>query len=60
LSPRALGDWWIEAKESAVLEVASAVVPDEHIYLFNPAHPEFAKIATDPPTLFHFDPRLFG
>src|SRR5260370_30199248 len=59
LSPQALGDWWIETKESAVLEVASAVVPSEHNYLFNPAHPEFGKIATDPPALFHFDPRLF-
>lgn len=59
LSPEALGDWWIETKESAVLEVASAVVPDEHNYLLNPTHPEFAKIATDPPALFHFDPRLF-
>lgn len=59
LSQQALGDWWIETKESAVLEVASAVVPDEHTYLLNPAHLEFAKIATDPPALFHFDPRLF-
>ena len=59
LSPQALGDWWIESKGAAVLEVASAVVPHEHNYLLNPAHPEFAKIATDPPALFHFDPRLF-
>jgi RES domain-containing protein len=61
LSPQALGDWWIQTKESAVLEVevASAVVPHEHNYLLNPAHPEFAKIGTDPPALFHFDPRLF-
>jgi RES domain-containing protein len=42
-----------------VLEVASAVVTHEHNYLLNPAHPEFAKITTDPPALFHFDPRLF-
>jgi RES domain-containing protein len=59
LSPQALGDRWIEAMESAVLEVASTVVPHEHNYLLNPAHPEFAKITTDPPALFHFDPRLF-
>jgi RES domain-containing protein len=57
--PQALGDWWIDAKESAVLAVASAVVPLEHTYLLNPAHGEFAKIAIDPPALFHFDPRLF-
>ena len=59
LSPQAFGDWWIDSIESAVLEVASVVVPHEHNYLLNPAHPDFAKITTDPPALFHFDPRLF-
>ncbi|HEY2013014.1 MAG TPA: RES family NAD+ phosphorylase [Bryobacteraceae bacterium] len=53
------GDWWIEANTSAVLEVASAIVPHEHNYLLDPAHPDFAKITTDPPALFHFDARLF-
>ncbi len=42
-----------------MLEVPSAVVADEHIYLLNPAHPDFARIVADPPALFHFDPRLF-
>ena len=60
LSSEALGDWWIESKGSAVLKVASVVVAYEHSYLLNPAHPDFAKIATDPPALFHFDPRLFA
>ena len=59
LRPHALGDWWIESNESAVLEVASAVVANEHNYLLNPAHPDFALIVMDPPALFHFDPRLF-
>ena len=59
LSSQALGDWWIECKESALLEVASVIVPDEHNCLLNPAHPDFGKIAVDPPALFHFDPRLF-
>jgi hypothetical protein len=59
LSPQSLGDWWIEASTSAVLEVASVIVPHEHNYLLNPAHPDFAKIRTDPAALFHFDPRLF-
>ena len=60
LSLQNLGDWWIETKESAVLEVPSAIVPREHIYLLNPAHPEFTQICADPPALFHFDPRLFA
>ena len=59
LSSQALGDWWIDSKMSAVLEVPSAVVTGEHNYLLNPAHPDFARIVTDPPALFHFDPRLF-
>jgi RES domain-containing protein len=56
---QALGDWWIDSKESAVLEVASVIAPNEHNYLLNPSHPEFPKIVTDPPALFHFDSRLF-
>ena len=60
LTPQTLGDLWIDSSETAVLEVASAVVYGEHIYLLNPAHPDFPRIAVDPPALFHFDARLFG
>ena len=59
ISPQALGDWWIRTRESAVLQVPSAVVPWECNYLLNPAHPEFPRIRVDPPALFHFDERLF-
>ena len=59
LSAQTLGDWWLESQESAVLEVPSVVVADEHNYLINPAHPDFVNILTGPPALFHFDPRLF-
>jgi RES domain-containing protein len=59
IDPQALGDWWIRTRESAVLQVPSAVVPWEHNYLLNPAHPAFARIRVDPPALFHFDERLF-
>ena len=59
LSSQDLGDWWIDSNESAVLEVPSVLVADEHNYLLNPAHPDFARIVADPPALFHFDPRLF-
>jgi RES domain-containing protein len=60
MSCQSLGDWWIERRESAVLEVASVIVPQEHNYLLNPAHPDFAMITLEPPALFHFDARLFG
>ena len=59
LSTQALGDWWIDSGNSAALEVPSVVVTHEHNYLLNPAHPEFGRIAVDPPALFHFDARLF-
>ena len=55
-----LGDWWIRSGRSTVLEVPSTIVQREHNYLLNPAHPEFAEIITEPPALFHFDPRLFS
>jgi RES domain-containing protein len=42
-----------------VLEAPSVLVADEHNYLLNPAHPDFARIVADTPALFHFDPRLF-
>lgn len=55
----ALGDWWIDSRASAVLEVPSVIVPGEHNVLINPHHADFAKINPDPPALYHFDPRLF-
>ena len=55
-----LGDFWIDNGETAVLEVASAVVKGEHNYLLNPAHPDFPRIAVDPPALFHFNAHLFS
>ncbi|MEO8372761.1 MAG: RES family NAD+ phosphorylase [Candidatus Solibacter sp.] len=59
LTAQGLGDWWLQSNQSAVLEVPSVIVPHEHNFLLNPAHPDFPKIATDPPALFHFDLRLF-
>ena len=54
-----VGDYWLEHRISVVLKVPSVVVPSEHIFLLNPAHPEFAAIEVEPPTAFYFDPRLF-
>jgi RES domain-containing protein len=54
-----LGDYWLDSGMSAVLKVASRVVPSEHNFLLNPQHPDFAAVAVDDPVLFRFDPRLF-
>jgi RES domain-containing protein len=57
---QAFGDLWMREKRSAVLCVPSiAVNKVESNFLFNPSHPEFAKIRHDPPRAFAFDPRFF-
>jgi RES domain-containing protein len=53
-----IGDAWAEAGKSAVLQVPSAVVPDESNFLLNPKHPEFGRIHMGRATPFRYDPRL--
>jgi RES domain-containing protein len=53
-----LGDGWIRGETSAVLKVPSVVVPGEHNYLFNPAHPDFPGLRFSRPEPFDMDPRL--
>jgi RES domain-containing protein len=58
LSAAAVGDAWILAGSSAVLEVPSAVVPMEKNYLINVGHSGFHKILIGDPEPLHCDPRL--
>jgi len=53
-----LGSRWAAARESAVLAVPSAVIPQELNYLLNPLHPHFKRIQIGRPVPFSFDPRL--
>ena len=39
------GNNWLQARESCILSVPSAVVPAERNFLVNPLHPDFSKIA---------------
>lgn len=57
---RAIGDDWVRQARSAVLSVPSALVPAERNFLFNPAHPDFAKIEIGPAITFEFDQRPLG
>jgi RES domain-containing protein len=57
---RAVGDEWILAGSSAVLQVPSAQVPGESNFLLNPAHVDFPRFRFGKPLDFHFDPRLAG
>ena len=54
----AIGDRWSREGRSPALQVPSAIIPDEPIYLLNPQHPAFPKLRTGKPKPFDFDPRL--
>lgn len=53
-----IGHAWVREGRTAVLSVPSAVIPDERLYLLNPAHPHFGRIRVLEPEPFTFDPRL--
>lgn len=55
---RQVGDEWVAEGSSAVLQLPSAIVPTEWIYLLNPSHSDFAKITIGPKQKITFDPRL--
>ncbi|HEY3245631.1 MAG TPA: RES domain-containing protein [Phycisphaerae bacterium] len=55
---RQIGDHWIVSRTSAVLQVPSAIVPTESVFLFNPAHADFGTIRIGDPEPFRFDRRL--
>lgn len=54
-----MGNQFIHLQEAACLKVPSAVVSQEHNYLFNPLHPDFKKIHIQSAKPFNFDKRLF-
>jgi len=57
----AIGDGWIEQGRYAVLDVPSAVVPEDRNLVLNPKHRDFARIDTsDPGVPFRWDPRLIS
>ncbi|MDZ4287472.1 MAG: RES family NAD+ phosphorylase [Prosthecobacter sp.] len=57
-STKEIGDAWVKERRSAVLQIASVIVPDESNYLLNSAHADFRKIVIGKPEPFAFDPRL--
>jgi RES domain-containing protein len=54
----ALGTEWVARGTSVALRVPSVLVPTEHNYLLNPAHPDFHRIRIGSASRFGFDPRL--
>ena len=55
----AIGTAWVRSLETAVLEVPSAVIPQERNYLLNPVHADFARIRSSRPEAFAFDARMW-
>jgi len=53
-----IGRKWIKSARTAVLEVPSAIVPAEVLYVLNPKHRDFPLLGFAPPTPFRFDVRL--
>jgi RES domain-containing protein len=51
-----VGTLWAARMTSAVLVVPSTVIPTEHTYLLNPAHPSFREIRICPPEPFVLRP----
>ena len=59
-SARAIGDAWIAEEPSPVLELPSAIIPAESIFLLNPQHSAFSQIEVGEPMNFEFDLRLIS
>lgn len=59
-STQQIGDTWVDQEESAILQVPSAIVPDEYNYLFNPLHPAFDRIEIGSPQDLTLDSRLLS
>ena len=56
---RKLGDAWIAARSSLVLQVPSVPIRAEWNVLVNPLHPHMSELQIDPPQPFVFDARMF-
>ena len=60
-SPLALqefGDQWAAERRSVVLQVPSAIVPSELLYIMNADHPDFGSVSIGAPRAFELDRRL--
>ena len=53
-----MGDLFIQNKQSLVLKVPSAIVPQESNFLLNPFHDDFKKVTIISAELLELDKRL--
>ncbi|MCL9783288.1 RES family NAD+ phosphorylase [Vibrio sp. S4M6] len=55
---RDIGQQWLAANESLLMQVPSAIIQDEFNYLINPMHLEFSRIKIVDKRDYYYDPRL--
>ena len=60
ISLQKLGNAWLDAGQSLLLRVPSAVIPSEYNFLINPRHPEISKLRISRKFPFRFDPRVIS
>lgn len=53
-----IGDEWLKQAGSPVLQVPSALLPEEYNFLLNTQHPWFQRLSFGEPAPFRFDPCL--
>jgi RES domain-containing protein len=56
---RFIGNEFLKTKKSLLLNVPSAIIPEETNVLINPAHPDFKRVKIINAAPFQFDTRLF-
>ena len=52
---QATGRAWLDARETAILKVPSAIVPPESNFPLNPLHSDFQRLVPHPPAPFEID-----
>lgn len=53
-----IGDAWLKLADTVVLEVPSAIVPEEFVYVVNPRHPDAHQIEATKLRRWTYDGRL--
>lgn len=53
-----LGEEWLKSNETAVMEVPSAIVPEDSVLLINPQHPDSRRITASKTRPWTHDARL--
>jgi RES domain-containing protein len=55
---RQLGGKWLQLRSGVALRLPSVIIPQEHILLINPLHPQAARLEVSAPREFRLDLRF--